>query len=115
MPFIDSSKLEGREIQPNLIMRRLISGDPEEQKTALASAKLRIGELELRPGGSIGPHGHTDHDEAMIVIQGEVEITLGDQVQKLSPGQAALAPANLAHIIANRGSTMAKCLIISHR
>ncbi len=114
MPVIDPTTLVGKEIQPNMFMRRLVSQDPEEQKTAMAATALRVGQLEVGPGASIGPHSHTANDEVMVVLEGELEITLGDQVHKLKPGQAALAPINSTHIIANRGQQTAKCLIISH-
>ncbi|MGE3993686.1 cupin domain-containing protein [Pseudorhodoplanes sp.] len=90
MPVVDSSQVEAHEIQPNLVMRRLVSQDPEEQKKsrALATSTLRIGELEVGPGASIGPHSHSTNDEVMIVIEGDLEFTLGEEVFHLSKGQA---------------------------
>ncbi len=52
-----------------------------------------------------------DAQEAGVIIQGEVEITVGEHTQVLSPGDGYYFDSNEPHIFRNVGST--KAIIIS--
>jgi XRE family transcriptional regulator, regulator of sulfur utilization len=70
--------------------------------------------LTLDPGGQSGgyPVGHGG-DEFAIVFEGDVLLTLGDEVHRLERGDAATFPAETPHRWENPGSTPAKVVVVS--
>ncbi|MET8520806.1 XRE family transcriptional regulator [Nocardioides sp. NPDC004968] len=53
----------------------------------------------LQPGGSTGlePYAHGDSEELMLVIDGEVEVTVGDAVHRMSALDSITYSSRLAH------------------
>lgn len=65
--------------------------------------------MELEPGAVLPEH--TDSaEEILLVTQGSVEATLGDESGTLSEGQMALVPALVPHGLRNAGTTPARVL-----
>jgi mannose-6-phosphate isomerase-like protein (cupin superfamily) len=61
-----------------------------------------IGWMTLQPGASIGPHGHTDNDDAYIIISGSGEFTdSAGTVSKLAAGDITIAHPGQKHAVAN--------------
>jgi quercetin dioxygenase-like cupin family protein len=44
-----------------------------------------------------GMHVHTDHEQYGLVVQGRVEMQVGDEIVELGPGDIYWAPRNLPH------------------
>jgi quercetin dioxygenase-like cupin family protein len=65
--------------------------------------------FELDPGMSFGRHRHTA-EETIVVMDGEVEVTVGDERRRLSAGALVVAPALTRHDIANVGEGVARCV-----
>jgi quercetin dioxygenase-like cupin family protein len=65
--------------------------------------------FELDPGASFGRHRHSA-EETIMVIEGEVEVTVGDERQSLLSGGLAVAPALVRHDIRCTGHTTARCV-----
>lgn len=65
-----------------------------------------------RPGGDTGPDmlSH-EAEEAGIVITGVIEVTVGDQVRVLNPGDGYLFDSRLPHRFRNIGN--AECVVVS--
>jgi transcriptional regulator with XRE-family HTH domain len=64
------------------------------------------------PGSDTGPDLLThEGEEAGIVIEGIIEVTVGDQVRVLNPGDGYLFESRLPHRFRNIGS--ARCVIVS--
>src|SRR5215467_14146316 len=61
-------------------------------------------EMALAPGMSVPRHTHTREDEAYVVLTGELEVTVGDEVFVLGAGDTLMAPRNIPHRLRNSGS-----------
>lgn len=64
------------------------------------------------PGADTGPtlYSH-DAEEAGIVIEGEIEVTVGEEVGLLGPGDAYIFDSRRPHRFRNKGK--ARCVIVS--
>jgi quercetin dioxygenase-like cupin family protein len=58
------------------------------------------------------PHIHEDADEAVYVLEGELEMALGDQKLIGTAGAVMLAPRGTLHSIANRSAAPARFIVI---
>ena len=63
---------------------------------SLAEARLAIGQATT-------PHHHAITEEIYYIITGSAEMTLGDETQIVSPGDAIAIPPGLRHTIRNIG------------
>ena len=50
--------------------------------------------------GNPPPHVHSHEDEAFLVLDGEVDVTVGGHTTRLGPGGFAFAPRGVAHTYA---------------
>ncbi|ARV58476.1 cupin [Nostocales cyanobacterium HT-58-2] len=74
---------------------------------------LGVFENLIPPGGTApGPHIHRHMEEIFYVLEGEVEILVGNQKILGQPGAFVLVPRSTPHAFANRGTTPAKLLIM---
>jgi quercetin dioxygenase-like cupin family protein len=65
--------------------------------------------FELEPGGAVGTH--TDSaEEVVLVLEGEVQVALGDEQGKLTTGEFALVPAMVPHSVRNTGTGKARAI-----
>lgn len=60
-------------------------------------------ELSLSAGMGVPRHTHTREDEVYFVLAGELEVTVGDQVFALRPGDTLMAPRDIPHQLRNSG------------
>ena len=74
------------------------------------SVSLRVGEATLSPGGRVPTHTHPNTEEAMVVLEGNIEGFVGDKWISLSPGDSMLAPAGIVHGCRNRTESPAKLI-----
>ncbi|MDT0606105.1 cupin domain-containing protein [Croceitalea rosinachiae] len=76
-----------------------IFGNPQFHKVVGTDTGEQVFEWvdDLAPGSGIPPHVHTKEDEIFRVLQGEVEVMVGDDVMVLKAGDMAFAPKNLVH------------------
>ena len=70
-------------------------------------------EVTTAPGGGPPLHLHEDHDEALYVIEGQYEITLGDRTLTGLPGTVAYSPRGAAHRFRNYTETPSRLLVIA--
>jgi quercetin dioxygenase-like cupin family protein len=54
-------------------------------------------EIEVAPGGGTTPHYHLTYDEHFEVLEGALEVMVGDETRTLTEGENATAPANTLH------------------
>ena len=45
----------------------------------------------------VAPHTHPDHTDSFLVLEGEVEFTVGDETVVLAPGGFISSPAGVRH------------------
>jgi quercetin dioxygenase-like cupin family protein len=67
----------------------------------VARPELSLLEFEVRPGGGVDPHFHKLHSDSFFVLEGELEIHVGDEVVQAGPGAYALAPPGVVHYFRN--------------
>ncbi|MGI9407328.1 MAG: cupin domain-containing protein, partial [Hyphomicrobiaceae bacterium] len=72
--------------------------------SASLDGQLALGLSRYEPGGSTGDDLYTHKgEEAGLVIEGEIELSLGDEVFLLKTGDSFSFPANIPHTYRNRG------------
>lgn len=65
--------------------------------------------IELDPGDNLGRH--TDSaEETLLVIEGSIEATIGDEQAHLTKGQFAVVPKMAPHDLRNTGSNVARII-----
>ena len=106
MPIIKKQELTKREgNSPGL--EALILVDNER-----GSHSLRVGELTIAPNSRVPRHVHTNTEEAMIIVEGTLDVILGDERVTVGPGHTVLAPAGIVHGFLNRYQEPARMLYI---
>ena len=80
---------------PGVETIRLIDTEP-------GSASLRVGEATLSPGAQVPTHIHHNTEEAMVVLEGTIDVLVGEERMTLGPGDSMLAPAGAVHGCGNR-------------
>jgi len=69
-------------------------------------------EVGLAPGMSVPRHTHTREDEVYYVLAGELEVTVGDEVFILRPGDCLMAPRDIPHQLRNCGDVENHYLLV---
>lgn len=65
--------------------------------------------FELQPGDHLGRH--TDSaEESLLILAGEVEVSVGEEKGKLAKGEIAVVPVMVPHDLRNIGKETAKVL-----
>ncbi|MBN3845981.1 cupin domain-containing protein [Paraburkholderia sp. Ac-20342] len=65
----------------------------------------------MPPGGDGGLHIHHREDESMFIIEGEMEVTIGDKVEILSAGSSYFAPRGVPQRLRNLGEKPVRCIV----
>lgn len=55
----------------------------------------------LLPGKSFRSHYHEAMDEVFIILNGKVEVSVGQEKEKLGKGDAVVIPENSVHVMKN--------------
>ncbi len=66
----------------------------------------------LEPGQAQRPHRHDASDKVYAVLEGEVLARVGEEQERLGPGDAVLAPAGIDHGVENPGPGRAALLVL---
>ncbi len=81
--------------------------DPVEGRSArrfvtkeAGAANLTIGELVMEDGSALRLHTHPT-DEAIILLDGRIEMVVGDERREVSAGHTLLAPPGVPHCLIN--------------
>lgn len=73
-------------------------------------AKQSLAEARLPVGASTTPHYHPQTEEIYYILEGCGQMQLGDEVQKVGPGDAIAIPPGAIHTIMNTGEQTLKFL-----
>lgn len=70
--------------------------------------------LEFRgpPGRSTPLHMHDREDETLHLLEGKLQVTLGDQVLIIEPGDTLLLPRHVAHKLTTLGTEDARYIVV---
>jgi mannose-6-phosphate isomerase-like protein (cupin superfamily) len=67
----------------------------------------------MEPGGDGGLHVHRNEDESMHLLEGSLQVTIGNETFTLMPGESYFAPRNIPHRLKNLGDVPARALLIT--
>jgi mannose-6-phosphate isomerase-like protein (cupin superfamily) len=67
----------------------------------------------MPPGGDGGLHMHAKEDESMYLMEGALDLTIGDRNFALVPGESYFAPRNVPHRVRNTEATPARSLLVT--
>ena len=67
-------------------------------------------EFVTPPGKGVALHVHEREDELVYLLEGEIEVTLGNQKMKAIPGVIALLPRGIPHGFTNVGNKPSRLL-----
>lgn len=104
---------------PRRTSHRRSTGEPLGELADLGAAfgleQARVSYEVLPPGRRTAPpHRHTRTEEMVLVLEGEVTVTLGATQWSLGPKMASGFPAGgAAHTVENRGAIPARLLSIA--
>jgi quercetin dioxygenase-like cupin family protein len=81
----------------------------------LVSAPRQLGPAEIvaEPGADSGGIAHGEGEELLVVLEGEVEVTLGEDRYLVGPGDSLHYPATLWHRWRVPGTTTARFLVVT--
>jgi len=68
---------------------------------------------ELAPGQAPHPPHHHVHEEMVLMLEGILEVTVGNQSARLGPGSVAFAASNENHGWHNVGTTRARYFVLA--
>ena len=69
-------------------------------------------EFTAAPRFDVGAHVHGSIEEIFYVVEGELDLRVGNQVQRAGPGTFMFVPRGAPHAFSNPGTTPAKALLI---
>jgi quercetin dioxygenase-like cupin family protein len=93
MPIIDNNTTPMPEPEDGRSSRRFVSKEA-------GAANVTVGELVMQSGAALRLHAHPT-DEAIILLEGEVEMVVGDESRLVTPGHTLLAPPGTPHRLVN--------------
>ncbi len=80
--------------------------------SADTSGNLALMEATMQPHTLTIPHVHTNEDEILIPLEGELGIRIGDDELHVGPGAYIFAPRGIPHALWNRTDTLSKGISI---
>ncbi len=86
-----------------------------DRMTKIALATTGRSQLDLYcvgPGQSQKAHTHDAQDKIYYVLEGSGRFSLGHEEERLSAGEALVAPAGIAHGLVNDGSEPLLVLVV---
>lgn len=87
-------------------------GSIDEFLTREGNRSLQVILSTIEPGGGTGdePYTHESDEEVVVVLEGELELWVGDERYRLAEGDAIAYPSRLPHRNRNPGSATARVL-----
>jgi quercetin dioxygenase-like cupin family protein len=105
MPVIDHSTQPMPEPVDKRSVRALVSAEH-------GTESLAISELIVHPGSVGRLHTH-DSDEAIMVMEGSIQMIVGDEVRTVRSGYTMVAPPGTPHKLVNNTWVHAR-MIVTH-
>ncbi len=79
-------------------------------KGSATNGVFSVIEFVTPPGKGVALHVHEREDELVYLLEGEIEVTLGNQKMKAVPGVMALLPRGIPHGFTNIGNKPSRLL-----
>ncbi|MGX6446838.1 cupin domain-containing protein [Patulibacter sp. S7RM1-6] len=74
-----------------------VEGLPNNFRVAVAGAQMGLNRIRWVHPTVLPEHAHPDHEQANVVIQGKIELTIGGETMVLSAGDVAVVPKGTPH------------------
>lgn len=104
MPIIDNNAVPMPPAEDGRSSRRFVNKEA-------GAANVTVGELVMQHGSALRLHTHPT-DEAIVLLDGEVEMVVGDERRVVSPGHTLLAPPGTPHRLINNSGGEARMYTI---
>ena len=104
MPVLDKNDSVKEELSTGVGRWRLLDSET-------GAEALTVAEIRLAPDSTVHTHIHPT-EEAMVILDGELEAVLDDKVITVTEGQTVHAPAGVKHGFVNRSGGSARLLAI---
>ena len=104
MPIIDNSAIPLSEPKDGRSTRRIVTKDS-------GAVNLTLGELVMQDGSSLRLHTHPT-DEAIFLLEGQVEMVVGDEHRLVTAGHILFAPPGTPHRLINNTGAPARMYTI---
>tara|TARA_B100000749_G_C18275709_1_gene402209 strand:+ start:348 stop:722 length:375 start_codon:yes stop_codon:yes gene_type:complete len=104
MPVLNRDESMMNELAPGVLRQRLVDSD-------LESDSLTVADLTVSPDSSVPTHIHPT-EEAMVILEGNLDAIIGDQIVQVSEGQTVIAPPNVRHGFVNKSGSDARVIAI---
>ena len=105
MPFVMKGEAQGGRSASGTQSHTLVGKDN-------GGNNLTVVDAGIDPGAGLALHTHPGYEEAMLVVEGNIEAVLEDETRILGPGDLLLAPAGAKHTITNQSDKPARVLAI---
>jgi mannose-6-phosphate isomerase-like protein (cupin superfamily) len=99
MIIADLEKIAGRTYPARRRTQNLVGG-----ASPIQAKNFSMGHVTLEPDGGQVPWHNQEQEEVYFIIEGEAEMCLGEERQRLSAGQAVYIPPRVFHQLTNIGS-----------
>lgn len=105
MPFVMKGPAQGGDPTTGAQSNTLVGKDS-------GGKNLTVLDAGIDPGAGLAVHIHPNYEEAMLVVEGNIEAVLEGETRILGPGDLLLAPAGVKHTITNQSDKPARVLAI---
>ena len=85
---------------------------PLIDRTTSSIEKCSLAEEILPVGAAVGKHFHKETEEIYYILEGEGEMTIGDEISAVKSGDAVFIPRENPHTLRNTGSAPMKILLV---
>lgn len=92
MPFIDLNSMSPAQIFPGVNIR------------SPYGENLMLSVVDLEPGSEVTLHSHP-HEQAGVLLEGQMELTIGEETRVLEPGELYIIPPDTPHRAAPVGGS----------
>ena len=77
---------------------------------AVAGDQVFLGRVTYEPGTTVKRHTHEHTEQAMLVLEGSVTMTIGDETREMGPGDVCVVNRGVEHELASEGVTFIEAL-----
>ena len=70
---------------------------------AVAGDQVFLGRATYEPGTTVKRHSHEHTEQAMLIVEGSVAVTIGDELRTLGPGDTCVVNRGIEHELYSEG------------
>lgn len=70
---------------------------------AIGGDQVLLCRVAYEPGTTVARHAHIDTEQVMVIVEGDVTMTIGDKTRTLGPGDAAVVNRGVEHELHSEG------------